>query len=189
MLTCRFTALPLLLVSLLVVPACQKEPAKPQAVVINMLEVTEAVHMAERLKAFNDAESSRINAEMKALGETYMKELADTEAGFGGEPSQEQQDQLKRMKTRLQKQYNRARITANNAKNEGKNALRQSILDEITPIARQVAAEHGATIIIKDDSVFWSEAVLNITSEVISRLPAGETGEDKGPTEESVTSE
>lgn len=189
MMTRKFSTLALLLASAITLSACYKEPAKPQAVVINMLEATEAVNMVDRLKAFSDAESKKINTEMKELGETYMKELEDTEASFGEEPSQEQQDQLKRMRTRLQKQYNRARMTANAQMNIEKKALRKSILDEITPTAKQVAAEYGATIIIKGESVFWSEAILDITSEVISRLPVEETGDPAASAEGTEAAE
>jgi Skp family chaperone for outer membrane proteins len=189
MMTGKFTNFSLLLISLIALTACNQEPAKPQAVVMNMLEVTAAVNMPERLKAFSDAESEKIKSEMKGLGDKYMKEIADKEASFGDDPSQEQQDELKRMRARLQKQYSRASMTANTQKNKEKNALRQSILDEITPTAQQVAAEHGATIIIKDDSVFWSESSLDITSEVISRLPAEETSNPAAPAEEAKTAE
>ena len=187
--TSKFAAFSLLLISLIALSACNKEPAKPQAVVINMLEVTAAVNMADRLKTFSDAESRRINSEMQELGATYRKELEDTEAGFGEEPSQEQQEQLTRMRTRLQKQFNRARMTANGQMNSEKKALRQSILDEITPTAKQVAAEHGATIIIREDSVFWSEEFLDITSEVISRLPARATRDPAAPAADSKATE
>ena len=185
MITSKFTALSLLLISLIALSACNQEPAKPQAVVINMVEATEAVNMAERLKAFTTAENQRINSEMKELGAQYMKELEDKEASFGDEPTQEQQDELKRMRTRLQKQFNRTRMSANGQMNKEKKALRQSILDEITPIAQQVATEHGATVIIKDDSVFWSEDTLDITSEVIARLPAEETRDPAAPAEDT----
>ena len=185
MITSKFTALSLLLISLIALSACNKEPAKPQAVVLNVVEATEAVNMAERMKAFTTAENQRINSEMKELGAQYMKEIEDKETSFGDEPTQEQQDELKRMRTRLQKQFNRTRMTANSQMNKEKKALRQSILDEITPIAQQVATEHGATVIIKDDSVFWSEDTLDITSEVIARLPAEETRDPAAPAEDT----
>ena len=185
MITSKFTALSLLLISLIALSACNQEPAKPQAVVLNMVEATEAVNMAERMKAFTTAENQRINSEMKELGAQYMKEIEDKETSFGDEPTQEQQDELKRMRTRLQKQFNRTRMTANSQMNKEKKALRQSILDEITPIAQQVATEHGATVIIKDDSVFWSEDTLDITSEVIARLPAEETRDPAAPAEDT----
>ena len=189
MMTSKPSALFLFLACLIAVSGCNREPAKPQAVMINMPAVTEAVHMAARLKAFSDRETKSINAEMKELGENYMKMLEETEITFGEQPSQEQQDQLKRMRTRLQKQYNRARMTANGQMNREKNALRQSILDEITPTAQQVAAEYGATVIIRDDSVFWAEASLDITSEVISRLPAEATRDPDARAEDTEAAE
>ena len=183
--TREFATLSLLLISFIALSACNQEPPKPQAVVINMLEVNQAVYMAERLKAFSDAESKRINAEMKELGARYMQEIEDKKASFGDSPSKEQEDELQRMTKRLQQQFNRSRMTENTQLRKDKNALTQSIVDVITPVAQQVATEHGATIVLKKNPVFWSEATLDITSEVIARLPAEETRDPAAPAEDT----
>ena len=189
MITRKFATLSLLLISLIALSGCNQEPPKPQAVVINMLEVNQAVYMADRLKAFSGPESKRINTEMKELGAKYMQEIEDKKASFGDNPSKEQEDELQRMTKRLQQQFNRERITANTQLNEEKNALRQSIMDIITPVVQQVATEHGATIVLKKNPVFWSEDVLDITSEVIARLPAEETRDPAAPAEATEATE
>ena len=189
MITRKFATLSLLLISFIALSGCNQEPPKPQAVVINMLEVNQAVYMADRLKAFSGPESKRINTEMKELGAKYMQEIEDKKASFGDNPTKEQEDELQRMTKRLQQQFNRERITANTQLNEEKNALRQSIMDIITPVVQQVATEHGATIVLKKNPVFWSEDVLDITSEVISRLPAEETRDPAAPAEATEATE
>jgi len=189
MMTRKFATLSLLLISLIALSACNQQPPKPQAVVINMLEANQAVYMADRLKALSDAESKRINAEMKELGARYMQEIEDKKASFGDSPSKEQEDELQRMTKRLQQQFNRARMTENTQLRKDKSALRQSIVDVITPVARQVATEHGATIVLKGDSVFWSEDTLDITREVIARLPAEETSDPAAPAEATEATE
>jgi Skp family chaperone for outer membrane proteins len=189
MITRKFATLSLLLISFIALSGCNQEPPKPQAVVINMLEVNQAVYMADRLKAFSGPESKRINTEMKELGAKYMQEIEDKKASFGDNPTKEQEDELQRMTKRLQQQFNRERMTANTRLNEEKNALRQSIMDVITPIVQQVATEHGATIVVRNNSVFWSEDVLDITSEVIARLPAEETRDPAAPAEATEATE
>jgi Skp family chaperone for outer membrane proteins len=126
---------------------------------------------------------------MKELGAKYMQEIEDKKASFGDNPTKEQEDELQRMTKRLQQQFNRERMTANTRLNEEKNALRQSIMDVITPIVQQVATEHGATIVVNNNSVFWSEDVLDITSEVIARLPAEETKDPAAPAEATEATE
>jgi Skp family chaperone for outer membrane proteins len=189
MMTGKFTNLSLLLISLIALTACNQEPAKPQAVVIDMSEVTKAVYLAERMKTFSDALTKEINAEITDLSAQYKQELEDKKASFGESPTQEQEDELKRMSTRLQQQFMRARMTANTRLNKEKNTFRQSIVDVITPVVQQVATEHGASIVLRNNPVVWSEATLDITSEVISRLPAEETREPAAPAEESETAE
>ncbi len=189
MMTRKFATLSLLLISLIALSACNQQPPKPQAVVINMLEANQAVYMADRLKALSDAESKRINAEMKELGARYMQEIEDKKASFGDSPSKEQEDELQRMTKRLQQQFNRSRMAENTQLNKDKSALRQSIMDVITPVARQVATEHGATIVLKKNQVFWSEDALDITSEVIARLPAEETSDPAAPAEATEATE
>ena len=189
MITRKFATLSLLLISFIALSACNQEPPKPQAVVINMLEVNQAVYMADRLKVFSDAESKRINAEMKELGAKYMQEIEDKKASFGDSPSKEQEEELQRMTKRLQQQFNRSRMAANTQLNKDKSALRQSIMDVITPVVQQVATENGATIVLKKNQVFWSEDVLDITSEVIARLPAEETRDPAAAAEDTEATE
>jgi Skp family chaperone for outer membrane proteins len=126
---------------------------------------------------------------MAELSTQYKQEIEDKKASFGDNPSKEQEDELQRMTKRLQQQFNRERITANTQLNEEKNALRQSIMDIITPVVQQVATEHGATIVLKKNPVFWSEDVLDITSEVIARLPAEETRDPAAPAEATEATE
>ena len=189
MMTRKFATLSLLLISLIALSACNQQPPKPQAVVINMLEANQAVYMADRLKALSDAESKRINAEMKELGARYMQEIEDKKASFGDSPSKEQEDELQRMTKRLQQQFNRSRMAENSQLNKDKSELRQSIMDVITPVVQQVATEHGATIVLKKNQVFWSEDALDITSEVIARLPAEETSDPAAPAEATEATE
>jgi len=189
MMTRKFATLSLLLISLIALSACNQQPPKPQAVVINMLEANQAVYMADRLKALSGPESKRINAEMKELGARYMQEIEDKKASFGDSPSKEQEDELQRMTKRLQQQFNRSRMAENSQLNKDKSELRQSIMDVITPVVQQVATEHGATIVLKKNQVFWSEDALDITSEVIARLPAEETRDPAAPAEDTEATE
>jgi Skp family chaperone for outer membrane proteins len=177
------------MISFIALSGCNQEPPKPQAVVINLSEISNAVYLVERMKTLSDTLSQEINSEMAELSTQYKQEIEDKKASFGDNPSKEQEDELQRMTKRLQQQFNRERITANTQLNEEKNALRQSIMDIITPVVQQVATEHGATIVLKKNPVFWSEDVLDITSEVIARLPAEETRDPAAPAEATEATE
>lgn len=179
MITHKLTVISLVLLVLTALTACDREPPKPQAIIVDFIAAAEAVNMAERVKQFSGAQNKAMRDELTALSKKLKQVLEDKKAGFGDAPTDEQQAELKTVMTNLQNQFTQRRMTLNTGVREEIAAFRQSVIDEIIPVARQVASEHGASIVLKSNPVLWSEETLDITTEVVSRLPAPEkTGPD-----------
>ena len=51
-------------------------------------------------------------------------------------------------------------------------------------VAEMIANEHGASIILKANGVFWSDSSVDITDEVVERMSGGK---DPQPAEPAAT--
>jgi len=164
--------LPLMLTALLF-SGCNGEPPKPQTVVIDIRTISEAAGINEQIKKRTAAVSQQLSEDMKALSAELSKELEDEKARFGDNPSEDDEKKIQTLRNQLRTQIMQARFAGKARLTKEKSEIRQSFLDGIILIAQKVALEHGASIILKArDGVFWSSESVDITNEVIRRIPA-----------------
>ena len=163
----------LLILTITLLSGCNNEPPKPQAVVINIVAIAEAMGFDEQLKEHTETMSQQISEEIKALSDKLSKEFEDEKAGLGDSPSEEDEKKIQTLREQLRKQITQASKEGNERRAKETSEVRQSYLDDIMSVAQKVALEHGASIILKAMGVFWSDGAVDITDEVIGRMPGG----------------
>jgi len=165
------TAVFLLMITVTLLAGCNNGPPQPQAVVINVRTISEAAGLNERIKIRTEAINQQVSEERKELSTKLSKELEDEKARLGDNPSEEDDKKIQTLREQLQKQIMQTRIAGNTRLAKEKSEIWQSFLDDVVSVAKMVALEHGASIILKAQAgVFWSDEV-DITNEVIERMP------------------
>lgn len=173
----RHTIIILLMLAVSLSIGCDKEPPKPQSVVINIHTIAETTGINEDIKMLTEIMSQQISEDMKALTAASREKIENEKAGFGDSPSEEDKKKLQTLQGQLRKQFMEARNEKNTRLKEVTSEVRQAYVDNIMSIAQIIALEHGASIILKANSVFWSEGAVDITDEVIKQMPDGKDGQ------------
>ena len=152
------------------ITGCDKEPPKPQAVVINLVAIGEATGISEQMKELTEAMNQKISEEMKALSARLRKEFEDEQDSLGDNPSEEDKQRMLTLREQLKKQLIQARSETHERREKETSAIRQSSIDKIMSVAQVVAGEHSASIILKNMGVFWTDGSVDITDEVVTRM-------------------
>jgi len=169
------TIIILLMLTAALLTGCNNEPPKPQAVVINIGMIAETTGFTEELRIRTEAMNQQISDEIKALSAELRKEIEDEKSSFGDSPSDEDKQRIQTLRGQIRKKMIEARKEKNARLTKEMTEVRQSYLDDIMSIAQVIAIEHGASIILKVMGVFWSDGSVDITHEVVERMPT-----DKG---------
>jgi len=177
----------LLVLTVVLLTACDKEPPKPQSVIVNIVTIAEETGINEQIKERTDTVNQQVSEEMKALSEKLRNEFEAEKAGFGENPSDEDAKKIKALRDQLGKQNIEARNEINARRTEEVSEIRQAYLNDIMSVAREVALAHGASIVLKAVSVFWSEGSVDITDEVIRRMSEGTELQPAGSEQEPAT--
>jgi Skp family chaperone for outer membrane proteins len=190
----KLSALLLLVLAAALFTGCGKEPPKPQAVVINILAISEATGINEQIKQQMEAVNQQISEELKVLSDELSKEIEDEKTRIGDNPSAEDGEKLKTLQQQLFRQMMQAKSEGNGKLAEARAEIAQSFMDGIMLVAEKIALEHGASIILKANGVFWSEESVDITDEVIARMPGNSDSEaadnepaDSEPADSEIT--
>jgi Skp family chaperone for outer membrane proteins len=164
------TTIILLILSITLLTGCDKLPPKQQTVVINLGAIAEAAGVEEQVKMHMETLNQEISEEIEALSDKLRKKSEDKDTGLVDSPSEEDGITIQT----LRKQLIQARRDGNTRRMKEASDIRRSFFDNIMPVARKVALEHGASIILKGKGVYWSDGSVDITSEVIGRMSGTE---------------
>ena len=171
----------LIMLTVVLLAGCNKEPQKPQAVVIDMRAISAVAGIDEQIKEHMKIVNQQIFEEMTVLSNKFKKELEDKRASFGDSPSEDDEEKIQTRRTQLKKEYGQAQSAANARRMKERSEIRQSFIDGIMPIAQKIALEYGASIILKaDEGVFWSDGSVDITDEVIGLMPGSNDPQPAG---------
>jgi Skp family chaperone for outer membrane proteins len=173
----KLSTILLLVLTVTLFTGCSKEPPKPQAVVINILAISEATGINEQIKQQMETVNQQISEELKVLSDELSKKIEDEKTRLGDSPSEEEGKMLKALQQQLFKQMMQAKSEGNGKLSKARAEISQSFMDGIMLVAEQVAHEQGASIILKANGVFWSEESVDITDEVIARMPGNNDSE------------
>ena len=152
---------------------CENEPPNPQAVTMNFVTVAEATGINEEIKKHTEEINQVFSEEMKALSINYRNEIKAKRNSFGDNPSEEDEQDIKILEGRLNKQFIEFRKEGQAINTEAITAIRQAYRDDIMSAAQMIALEHGASIILKAMGVIWSDSSVDITVEVIEKTSDG----------------
>ena len=173
----KLSGILLFIPSIALFTGCSKEPPPPQAVVINLGTVSEATGINEQMKQQLQTLNQQFSAEMKQLSEELGKEIEAEKTRLGDNPSAEDEKKIQTLRQELSRRSMQARAEGNAKLAKQRTEITQTYIDSILLVAQQVAVEHGASIIIKANGVFWSDATVDITDEVIARMPGNDDSE------------
>jgi Skp family chaperone for outer membrane proteins len=165
------TLILLFILSLMLFTGCSKEPLPPQAVVINLGTVSQATGINEQMKQQLQTLNQQFSAEMKQLSEELGKEIEAEKTRLGDSPSAEDEKTLQSLQQQLSKRLMNARSESNAKLAKQRSEITQAFIDSIMLVAQQIAAEQGASIVLKANGVFWTDGTVDITDEVIARMP------------------
>lgn len=138
---------------------------------------------ASMLKQMNDGQAS-LNQQLRtlqtSLQEKYQqtaRDLASQPAPNGANPEAKKQ-QLVGLEREMGLQLNRAKQTAQNNLNTYRQQLIQQFREEVTPVAKAVAAQRGLGVVVtKNDTVLLTfDDAHDITAEVIVKLRSKSLG-------------
>jgi len=167
----------LFILSITLFTGCSKEPPPPQAVVINLGTVAEATGINAQMKQQLQTLNQQFAAEMKQLSEELGKEIEAEKTRLGDNPSAEDEKKIQTLRQELSKRSMQARAQGNARLAKQRSEITETYVDSIMEVAQLVAVEHGASIILKANGVFWSDATVDITDEVIARMPGSDDSE------------
>lgn len=167
------TAIVLLMATATLLAGCNNEPSKPQTVFMNLGTIATETGINEQITERTETLKQQLTEEMKTLSAKLNKEFEDEKAGFGDSPSEEDEKKIQALLEQLNKQIMQARYEGSEKYKKEASEIRQSYLDDIMSAAQVVAVEHGASIILKAREVFWSDGSVDITDEVLGRMPGG----------------
>lgn len=167
------TAITLLLLTAVLLAACEKEAPKPQAVTMNMGTIGEATGLIDEMKERTEKINQLFIEEIKALSVEQGKEIQVKRNSLGDNPSEEDVQEIQTLEGQLKKQLIEFRKEQQATKAKEINEIRQSYIDRIMSVAEMIANEHGASIILKANGVFWSHSSVDITDEVVKRMSGG----------------
>ena len=157
--------------------ACEREvppaPKPPSGLVavIDLDRVARAIGrdevIAARVQGYADEQSSSLNR----LRDDLREQLAQAKAGFGDEPSDEQQQNLAQLTARsdlqLQQEITKARQSAEQLKVD----LVLDFKQEVQPVARRVAQARGLSVVlIQQNGMLYVDPDSDISDAVIDEL-------------------
>lgn len=151
------------------------EPPEPQAVVINIQAIVEATGIKENMQTRAETMTQQLSEEMSILSADLNKEIEDERASIGNSLSEDDEKKIQILRGQKLKEFNRVRAAENKRLAEEISEIRQSYLDGIMSVAKDVALEHGASIVLKAMGVFWSDESVDVTDEVIERMSGDKT--------------
>lgn len=157
--------------------ACERQappvPTPPSGLVavIDLDRVARAIGrdevIAARVQGYADEQSSSLNR----LRDDLREQLAQAKAGFGDEPSDEQQQILAQLTARsdlqLQQEITKARQSAEQLKVD----LVLDFKQEVQPVARRVAQARGLSVVlIQQNGMLYVDPDSDISDAVIDEL-------------------
>lgn len=156
----------------------KKEQASESPKVVGAVAVLDLDEVARRLgrdlemtDSIKQRESS-LNQQLVTVQASYQEELKGRKDALGEQPSEQATKELAGLAQQANLKLNEARQQAIGILSQHKANLIRRFRDEAQPVAREVAAAKGLSIIItKNDSVVFAyESAVDITDEVVGRM-------------------
>jgi len=154
---------------------CDRSPAGNPAGAVAVIDLDAVAKELGRDKVMAQSvqeQLAALNEQLATIQVSYEKELSDRRARLGDNPPPEEVQRLSDAMSQVAVNRERIQAEAKQKLAQYRAKLIRTFRDEVRPVARQVAAEKGLSVIItkNDHVVFDFAAASDITDEVTSRL-------------------
>ncbi len=159
---------------LLGVAACGQRPAGGSAVVIlNVSEVARATGEDAIIRQRAEAGQQEVILQLQQLAQELEANLAAEEEKAGIAPSEADARRLLQLEQDARQQVGQAQQQAQAQVQQLQADLVMEFRDALLPIARRLAEERGASLVLtQDGNVFWAADGVDITADVIAAWQA-----------------
>jgi Skp family chaperone for outer membrane proteins len=155
--------------------------------VIDLDAVARQIGRSEIMVASIKQREATLNQQLRGVQTSYQQQLRKKQEEFGDEATGDASQQLALLQRQVHHNLNQCRTQAQTDLNRHRLQLIAQFREEVKPLARQVAAEKGLSIVVtKNDAVvFTYTSAVDITDEVATRLIA-QTPQNVSPPSEEV---
>ena len=142
---------------------------------VAVVDLDEIARRIGRAKEMDDAvgqKSNEINAELSKLQAGYVKQFEAQREKVGEKADDAEQQKLANYGADLDQKFNVSRQQRSNELAAYRQELIQQFRDDVKPIAQQIAAERGMTILVtKNDTVIYAyEQDCDVTDAVAAKM-------------------
>ncbi|MEE4186018.1 MAG: OmpH family outer membrane protein [Gammaproteobacteria bacterium] len=125
---------------------------------------------------------NELTNQLQQLAASLDQQLADEREKAGAAPSAEDAARLQQLTAQARQQVGQAQQQAQQQANDLEAELIEDFRQDLLPLAKQIAAERGLSLILsKDVFVFWVDEAVDITDAVVAawqaQTPAPATAE------------
>lgn len=161
------------------------------AVVVNLQDVLQRLGRDAELNKSLQEKQQEQRQQLAGYTSTLRQQYEDKKAEFGDNPNEEQQRQLQALQVEMNLRLRQAQAQTNAEFTEYQKQLVSRFREQVKPVAREIAAERNANIVLaRDDGVVLSfDASIDITDEVVERMIDVDAGEAAAPFKDATTDE
>ena len=143
--------------------------------VIDLNAVAKATGQDEAMRVKAAAARNELQSQLEQVAVNLDQQLNQEIEKIGDNPTAEQEQQLQQMNQNARMQLAELQQMAQQQAGQIEVAVVDEFKDQIRPLAEKVARDKGTSIIVtQDQSVFWYDASIDITDEVIAAWRAQE---------------
>jgi len=154
------------------VSACGHEGAGGIAV-MDLDSIAAATGQDDLISQRVQAAGVQLNAQLEQVVAELQNTLETERAKYGDNPTLEQQQNLAQLAQQAQTEFAEAEEMARQQATQYRSAIIQQFVDQVKPIAAEIAERKGASAILTESpAVFWHDSNVDITDEVIAEVRA-----------------
>lgn len=159
--------------ALAILSACNNQPHTGRVAILDIAAVSEKTGGTEKMSNQLKAMQAKYQADLNKLQGDLQAKISNRQKEFGKKPpTDEQRQEMSRMMSNAQKEFNDAQAAASQAIQQEQARLVMTFRDKIRPIARQVAASKGLSVVLLKNEALMLDAdpSLIITDAVVAEL-------------------
>ncbi len=160
--------------AVLLVSGCDRLPgAGSSTLVVDLAAVAKATGQEEAMQAQAQAAREEINAQLGEAGRKLEQQIQQERDKFGDSPTQEQELQLQQMALQAQQQFGQLQAEAQQQSQQFEVNLVLEFREAVKPFAEKIArSQGGGIVLLADQTVFWLDPDIDLTSEIIAAVRA-----------------
>jgi len=147
---------------------CDQISGRSDVAVLDLTAVAKATGQDEEIRKQAEAARADLGTRLQQLAANLNQQLQAERAKMGAKPSAGDEQRFQELTQQARQQINNAQSQAQNEVSQIEAQLVEAFRDKVDPLAEKIAREKGAKALFAADSyLFWNEAEIDITDEVI----------------------